>query len=434
MSTLGLGLHSALAPMAIPGSSSFYTPTTFTDTISETVAVATTDAETVTFGATVAELLALVDATVENFAYNVTASATLAVSLAALEAVRAQPATAAETLSLTEALVWTPGVIVAEQLGWLDATLANQVAQLTAAEALSLTETLAAGWPATISETVTLAQTETVQQALLVLEALGIAPALTPSLVSGYTVSETVSLADTLASFFGANISEVLGLAETWSAIKSAPATIAETIALADSQTATLALRVTLDETVAFDDSQLLNAIYAGTLTEDIAIAGAFVTGAGSGPGTITTWAMNARTKAVSEYDNYAFNSFARLGNRYIAASPTGLYELTGETDDGSEIIADIKSGFAQFAGTRHTLFKGIYLGLRGTGDWVLRLTTGDGQTYTYAVTAADMRSTKVHLGKGLRARYFAFELISTGQDFDLDSVEFVPLVAQRRV
>jgi hypothetical protein len=37
-------------------------------------------------------------------------------------------------------------------------------------------------------------------------------------------------------------------------------------------------------------------------------------------------------------------------------------------------------------------------------------------------------------MGKGLRSRYFAFELVSTGQDFDLDTLEFIPLVADRRV
>ena len=58
----------------------------------------------------------------------------------------------------------------------------------------------------------------------------------------------------------------------------------------------------------------------------------------------------------------------------------------------------------------------------------------GDGKTYTYQTVVQDMQSTKVRLGKGLRARYFAFELISTGPDFDLDTVEFLPLVAQRRV
>jgi hypothetical protein len=44
------------------------------------------------------------------------------------------------------------------------------------------------------------------------------------------------------------------------------------------------------------------------------------------------------------------------------------------------------------------------------------------------------MKTARINIGKGIRARYFAFELISTGQDFDLDSLEFIPLVAKRRV
>jgi hypothetical protein len=136
----------------------------------------------------------------------------------------------------------------------------------------------------------------------------------------------------------------------------------------------------------------------------------------------------------VTEYSNYQFNSFAAMGSKYLGANENGLYELNGDDDDGEDIIAQIKSGFAQWAGARFTLFKGIYLGVRGEGDFVLRLTTGDGSTYNYGVSTRNMRSTKVHLGKGLRARYFAFELISTGQDFDLESIEFVPLIADRRV
>ena len=37
-------------------------------------------------------------------------------------------------------------------------------------------------------------------------------------------------------------------------------------------------------------------------------------------------------------------------------------------------------------------------------------------------------------IGKGLSARYFAFELTTPGQDFDLDSVEFIPMMRDRRV
>jgi transketolase len=42
--------------------------------------------------------------------------------------------------------------------------------------------------------------------------------------------------------------------------------------------------------------------------------------------------------------------------------------------------------------------------------------------------------NTKFEIGKGIRARYFSFELTSTGQEFDLDSIEFLPIVNQRRV
>ena len=75
------------------------------------------------------------------------------------------------------------------------------------------------------------------------------------------------------------------------------------------------------------------------------------------------------------------------------------------------------------------------YLGMRGEGEAILRLLTGDGRRYDYLVKTQNMRTTKVNMGKGLRARYFAFELeIIDGHDFDLDAIEFVPIVTQRRV
>ena len=65
----------------------------------------------------------------------------------------------------------------------------------------------------------------------------------------------------------------------------------------------------------------------------------------------------------------------------------------------------------------------------------VLQLTTGTGETYVYAARSRPMQTTRINLGKGLRARYFKYELEAVdGHDFDLDSIEFLPLVAQRRV
>jgi hypothetical protein len=165
-------------------------------------------------------------------------------------------------------------------------------------------------------------------------------------------------------------------------------------------------------------------------MVEGVEISAAYLSPGGG----ITTWALNTNTAAVTEYSGYDFNSFAKLGRHYVGASNEGIFSLDGDTDDGTDIISRIKSGFAQFSGSKFTSFKAAYLGVRGEGDFILRVVDGEGKSYDYAVSTRNTRSTKVHMGKGLRARYFSFELISTGQDFDLDTVEFIPIAETRRV
>ena len=190
-----------------------------------------------------------------------------------------------------------------------------------------------------------------------------------------------------------------------------------------------LLLRVTASDELEIGHTDALKMLFKPTLADAFEIVSAYLD-----PEGLTTWAVNLSHGGVTEYTNYNFNSFATMGSKYIAADADGLYELVGDDDDGDDIVARLKSGLLQFGRSNYSSFKGIYLGVRGGGDFVLRLVTGDGRSYTYSVEARTMETTKVNVGKGLRARYFSFELISTGQDFDLDSIEFIPLVAKRRV
>jgi hypothetical protein len=191
-----------------------------------------------------------------------------------------------------------------------------------------------------------------------------------------------------------------------------------------------LILRVIASDTLNVSDAALVRQILRATVLEGIEISAAYVAPNGS----ITTWTMNTRTTAVSEYRNYPFNSFARVGHKYLGAAADGIYELDGDTDNGTAIIATLRSGLAQMAGSHLGGIKAAYIAARGTGSWVMRIITGHGEVYNYGVTNQSMRSTKIHIGKGLRARYFAFELVSSGQDFDLDSLEFLPIINDRRV
>jgi hypothetical protein len=177
---------------------------------------------------------------------------------------------------------------------------------------------------------------------------------------------------------------------------------------------------------------QLISMIYAGDpLLDGVLIDALYI----SPSGTTTAWAVNTRTAAVTEYLNYNFNSFALLGDRYVAAGPDGLYELDGDTDDGALIIADLMGGYLQLNEKKLFGIKGAYVAIRGGGRFYLKLVAGDGREYVYELRAQpNLMTTKVKVGKGISTTYMAWELITEGQDFDLDSIEFIPMTRGRRV
>ena len=177
---------------------------------------------------------------------------------------------------------------------------------------------------------------------------------------------------------------------------------------------------------------QLVQMIYRGDpLLDEVVITALYISPAG----TTTTWVVNTRTNAVTEYANYNFRSFAQMGNRYIAAGPEGLYELDGDTDDGELIISRLMGGYLQLNEKKMFGIKSAYVAIRGGGRFYLKLISGDGREYIYELKAQpNLMTTKVKVGKGIRTTYMAYELITEGQDFDLDSIEFLPMTSGRRV
>jgi hypothetical protein len=347
-----------------------------------------------------------------------------------LSVIRAQPVTASDVIHAHGALTVYYGAVVTEHVLLSLAQTPTFKYHLTAADTAFIHAVLNPAVPALLAEHVGVALAQQAQQAISVIEGLGLHPLLAPMMLYGRTITDTIRVASVLGRFFGGDLTDGIHIASLMGGVAAKGGILAETIGVSASLTPRLILRVTATDTINIEDVDALRMLFDASLDEGIEIAAGYVAPNGS----FTTWAVNTRSGAVTEYSNYAFNSFAKLGDVYLGASSTGLYELVGDDDAGTDIVAQIKSGFAQWAGTKLTGFKGAYLGVRGGGDYVLKLETGDGNTYIYAVSAKDMATTKITLGKGLRARYFAFELISTGQDFDLDTIEFVPLIAERRV
>lgn len=323
------------------------------------------------------------------------------------------------------------GIVVTERLGIQDIRRPGQLLGTRLVDTLTTLDSLRLAYAASLTDGIAIAMTEQQHRAVLLVEQLHIANTARAAGYFGVTLKEQViRLRDTLAQFFGAEVVEGLAFDPDLSARELAMGKVTEDLALEAVLEPQFILSAVLRDGLEIEDEKLISMLFQPTLIDGIEISAGYLSPGGS----FTAWTMNARTGAVSEYTNYEFNSFAQLGGRYIGASSDGLYDLMGDDDDGEDIIARLRGGFMQFGGTHLSRLKAAYIAARGEGDFVLKIETADGVTYTYETSTRNMRSTKVHMGKGQRARYFNFELISTGQDFDLDTLEFVPIVVQRRV
>jgi hypothetical protein len=333
-------------------------------------------------------------------------------------------------VTMTPIVRYDYGHVVTEQIRVAPALAGKATYRVTTTGGFSMRPRIALGWPFTATDGVTIARTITVHRGVSVVEALRLSRSVAPSMSYRVTITDQMRLSDSLRRFFAGDLLDTVGLVTTHLPYYRFRPTLADGVGVADVSSPRLVFRVTAADSINLDDVDILRLVFRPTLIDAVEVSAAYIS-----PGdTFTTWAINTRTGAVSEYDNFAFNSFAMAGRTYLAASKDGLYELIGDDDAGDDIIVRIRSGFQQFTGARLSMFKAVYLATRGGGDYVLKIEAGTGEVYTYNVKSNDMQTAKITVGKGLRARFFAFELISTGQDFDLESLEFVPISGQRRV
>lgn len=244
-------------------------------------------------------------------------------------------------------------------------------------------------------------------------------------------LTSPVTLHDALIHALGARLASTIQLAATLTPLYKAIANAMSNATLHSTAAPVLLVSGVVRDGVKLHEINTIKALFGVTVMDLVMVD----TGMSDGVDTLSVWQMNTRTAAVTEYTNYPFNSFGRLGAAvYIGAADDGLYELDGPDDQGSPVVAVLRGGYTQFGGTHLSRIKAAYLAVRGSGEFLLKIVTGPGEEYIYSANAQSLQSAKFQMGKGQRARYFAWELTSVGQDFDLDTLEFVPIEVQRRV
>lgn len=225
------------------------------------------------------------------------------------------------------------------------------------------------------------------------------------------TVTNTLALVDAL--IYDKTASDTVNLAEIWSGVSIVVATVTSS--------------VTMSETISPQ----------GILLNSVADSVVFRFTLPDSDDLYEGWVVNANTFAPSRYENFGFNSFAKIGNVYLGAKSDGVFELDGETDDGTDISAAVMTGKMDFGSMQLKSMYNAVLGIAADGDMYLRVVHEDNPSFTYRINIRDdaMRNARVDIGRGMALRYWQVEVYNAnGADFNLESMKLYPVVLNRRI
>lgn len=155
----------------------------------------------------------------------------------------------------------------------------------------------------------------------------------------------------------------------------------------------------------------------------------AFATSAG-----LTTFIYFPDNDAFTEYTGFNFNSYARIGANYFAASSSGLYQLGGDTDAGAAIDCHILTAMLDFGAHTMSRVPRAYFDFSGfAGLAVSVYNSSDGRrrteafTLTLPATEAD-RSACLPLSRGMASHFWQYRISNIGGS-DLEFSRFAPHV-----
>lgn len=156
-------------------------------------------------------------------------------------------------------------------------------------------------------------------------------------------------------------------------------------------------------------------------------------------PATFRTWVLNLRRGALTEYNNFTYNSFAQFNGQLLAASSDGLFALDNtDTDDGEDIDASVITAQTDFGSTKLKRVPRLYVGYKSAGDMELHTITSEDGTRKYLLTRngiAGIQHRRVPMNRGPKTRYWQFGIANRdGADFLIESLSAYPENVARKV
>jgi hypothetical protein len=143
---------------------------------------------------------------------------------------------------------------------------------------------------------------------------------------------------------------------------------------------------------------------------------------------------FNVKQGANSEYTNYAFESLVMFNGKPFGSNSSGLFELTGEDDAGTDISAEIETGKTDFEVGNVKKPWSVHLGMAGEGSVRAKLKGARDIEITGKDAVIQEGGLKIKHSRDTRSSYWGLNLKNVdGSDFQLNYIDFVIETLGRR-
>lgn len=205
-----------------------------------------------------------------------------------------------------------------------------------------------------------------------------------------------------------------------------------DAVTMADALTASTFAQFLFNETMGMQSALALNSIQTMHLSDTIT-GGVLIK---AGDEEFYGWFINPNLAASTAIDGLNFLSMARHKGKFYGLKADGLHRIGSAKDAGANINAFVSLPKTNFGSPQLKRIPYAYFGMASEGTMLLRvIANGKEHIYKARNPSSELVEQRFDIGKGLKANYLQFELMNQeGEDFDLDTAKFMPVVLERKI
>ena len=327
--------------------------------------------------------------------------------------------TVGSSLNIADTIQAILGIIVSDWLTLIDSQTNNWNGRDIITDTLNLYDLCqgAKHYADSLSDTMDMTDANLFSLTVTVLEYLGFADLASAMKSCAESLADGFVLADSTDRGFNFTITEALSAVDVLSVVTTFLGTITEALGLTDTLTGIKRAYPSISESLVLSESITSSGTLYNTITETLRMS-VLVELAGE---VYECYVLNTPKFMPSMYSGFDFNSYAVFENRAFGANATGIYELTGETDAGTNISTGVVMSETDFGMPNQKRFRRGYLGISGTSP-VMVLETEDGSREAYAIDT----NGKFVASHELKSKKWKLSVA----DFDeLETIKLIPVI-----